>query len=120
MDTIEQLADAPPARGRPRRSNDISVREVVCSVDEITHTIHTRTTGQVQQNAWAYSDETTFRCCSQQIGAEDLLPGDMVTMLCEQRGEVMFVKSVRVHLPSLHMVPSRLVPPGAGQKRSLN
>jgi hypothetical protein len=116
---IESCAGAKQKqRGRSRFSGEYSIREVVCAVEAINHTVYTRCVSQEKQHAWAYDSMTSFYRCSERITAEDLLPGDMVTVLCEKRGEIMFAKSVRVHLPALHLFPTRLIKNQAASRKA--
>jgi hypothetical protein len=117
MNTVQAepfAAERIKTRGRPQLK-DLSVREVVCAVESITHTIHTRSVTQENQHAWAYDSTTRFVRCSERIAPEDLLPGDMITILCEKRGEILFAKSIRVHLPALHLFPDRLTKATVGR-----
>src|SRR4051812_39377979 len=105
---IEGCLDEQLRGRRPSSLKELSVREVVCAVETVTHTIHTRAPNQESQHAWAYDSKTIFLRCSEPIAAEDLLPGDMITILSEKRGALLVAKSIRVHLPALHLFPQRL------------
>jgi hypothetical protein len=109
MEITEMASSVAETKGRRRaNSNEISVREVVCGIESRTHTIHTRGTIQERQHSWAYDSNTVFLRCNERIAAEDLLPGDMITILSERRGDLFVARSIRVHLPALHLFAQRL------------